>query len=48
MGSRLAVALEENINTTTEDIKKSFEELKKNNPEIIDLDFEEIDNLDGL
>ncbi|MFJ7375299.1 hypothetical protein ACIQV0_18200 [Lysinibacillus capsici] len=44
----MAVALEEKINTTTEDIKKSFEELKKNNPEIIDLDFEEIDNLDGL
>ncbi|MGB3262122.1 bacteriochlorophyll 4-vinyl reductase [Paenisporosarcina sp.] len=42
MGNRLAKALEENIDLTPEEIIRSFEELKKNNPEIIDVEFEEI------
>ena len=42
MGKRLAKALEENIDLTPEQIRQSFEELRKNNPEIIDMEFEEI------
>lgn len=48
MGNRLSKALEENKNLSLEDAKKSFEELKKNNPEIIDVDFEELDNFDSI
>lgn len=48
MGNRLSKALEENINLSSEDVRKSFEELKKNNPDIIDVDFEELDNFDEV
>ncbi|MEB9553119.1 bacteriochlorophyll 4-vinyl reductase [Bacillus cereus] len=48
MGNRLSKSLEENMNLSSEDVRKSFEELKKNNPEIIDVDFEELDNFDGI
>lgn len=42
MGYKLSNALEENINLSPEDLMNSFEELKKSNPEIIDIDFEEL------
>lgn len=46
MGNKLSKALEENINLSSEDVMSSFEELKKSNPEIIDIDFEELgDNM---
>ncbi|CAM3973637.1 bacteriochlorophyll 4-vinyl reductase [Bacillus paranthracis] len=48
MGNRLSKSLEENMNLSSEDVRKSFEELKKNNPEIIDVDFEELDNFDEI
>lgn len=48
MGNRLSKALEENMNHSSEDVRKSFEEFKKNNPEIIDVDFEELDNFDEM
>ena len=42
MGAKLSKALEENINLSAEDIMNSFEQVKKDNPEIIDAQFEEI------
>lgn len=48
MGNRLSKALEGNMNLSSEDVRKSFEEFKKNNPEIIDVDFEELGYFDEI
>ncbi|MEK4701740.1 bacteriochlorophyll 4-vinyl reductase [Solibacillus sp. FSL R7-0668] len=42
MGNKLQYALANNLNLTEEDILNSYNELKKEHPDIIDIDFEEV------
>ncbi|UOQ91926.1 hypothetical protein MUO14_15580 [Halobacillus shinanisalinarum] len=44
MGKRLASTLSESFVLTEGDIENEFNELEKEFPEIIDVDFEEIEN----